>query len=151
MKKKILLILSLFVALAMSAQDEILQKYTEQGDVNTIYVSKGMLSQIPLDQFDVPGLKELVGKIDHMKILVSRGDNMGKKMGTKLPKQLASKGYVTRFDKTQDGKQVRIMQMPKDPTHIAIIVYAKPQATVVSMKGDFSEASINSLLPTTGE
>lgn len=147
MRKMMLLMSALFVALTMSAQDEFLQKYTEMGDVNTIYVSKGMLSKVPMDQFDVPGMADILGKIDHMKILVSRGEEAGKKMGTKLPKQLAKNGYVTRLDTTKEGRQICIMQQEKDPSWVAIIVYEKPQATVVSMKGDFSESTLHNLLP----
>ena len=77
------LVLTLFVLIAtltMSAQDEILQKYSDMGDMNTTVVTKNMLERVPLDQFDIPGLSQMIQRIESLKILVSRGDNAGKKL-----------------------------------------------------------------------
>ena len=146
----------LVATLTMSAQDEVLQKYTEMGDVNTTYVSKGMLEQVPLDQFNVPGLQEMASRIDAITILVSRGDKAGKEMGTKLPKQLMGKGFEERYSGDQPdpsdptGKKrlhVRMFQSKKDPSCVVMVMYNKPHATVVSMKGDFRTVPVHTLLP----
>lgn len=138
--KKLMTMLSVFaMSLMAQAQDEVLQKYTEMGDVNTSYVSKRMLSELPAKAFDVPGLSGIVDKIEHMKVLVSRGDKAGKQMGTKLPKQLESVGFKPVVNTVEGGQNIQVLQSKKDPTLVVVIVYAKPQATVVSMKGDFSD------------
>lgn len=124
---------------ALWAQDEVLQKYTEMGDVNTTYVSKGMLSSVPLEQFNVPGLAEMAGRIESMKVLVSRGDKAGKMMGNKLPKQLESRGFDVKLRTRQDGKDVTMLQSRRDPRRVVMVVYDKPHATVVSMVGDFQK------------
>ena len=129
------LVLTLFVLIAtltMSAQDEILQKYSDMGDMNTTVVTKNMLERVPLDQFDIPGLSQMIQRIESLKILVSRGDNAGKKLGTKLPGQLSGKGFK---------------QSKKDPTRVVMVFYQKPQAMAVSMKGDFSnlEADLDAI------
>ena len=87
----------------MSAQDEILQKYSDMGDMNTTVVTKNMLERVPLDQFDIPGLSQMIQRIESLKILVSRGDNAGKKLGTKLPGQLSGKGFKTVLSTKKDG------------------------------------------------
>ena len=156
MKRFFLTWVVLFATLAMSAQDEVLRKYTENDDVNTIYVSKGMLEQVPIDQFNVPGLTEMASRIEHMTILVSRGDKAGKEMGTKLPKQLMSEGFEERYSGDQPdpsdptGKKrlhVRMLQSEKDPSRVVMVMYDKPHATVVSMKGDFITVPVHTLLP----
>ena len=101
MKRFFLMSLALVATLVAGAQDEVLQKYTEMGDVNTTYVSKGMLEQVSLDQFNVPGLQDMVSHIEAMTILVSRGDKAGKEMGNKLPKQLMGKGFEERYSGDQ--------------------------------------------------
>ena len=136
------LVLTLFVLLAtltMSAQDEVLEKYSKMGDMNTTFVTKNMLETLPLDQFDVPGLSQMVERIESIKILVSRGDNAGKKMGTKLPGQLSGKGFKTVLSTKKDGKDITVMQSKKDPSRVVMLVYQKPQAIAVSMQGDFSD------------
>lgn len=135
------LVLTLFVLLAtltMSAQDEVLEKYSQMGDMNTTFVTKNMLESLPLDQFDVPGLSQMVERIESIKILVSRGDNAGKKMGTKLPGQLSGKGFKTVLSTKKDGRDITVMQSKKDPSRVVMLVYKKPQAIAVSMQGDFS-------------
>lgn len=136
------LVLTLFVLLAtltMSAQDEVLEKYSKMGDMNTTFVTKNMLESLPLDQFDVPGLSQMVERIESIKILVSRGDNAGKKMGTKLPGQLSGKGFKIVLSTKKDGKDITVMQSKKDPSRVVMLVYQKPQAIAVSMQGDFSD------------
>ena len=135
------LVLTLFVLLAtltMSAQDEVLEKYSQMGDMNTTFVTKNMLESLPLDQFDVPGLSQMVERIESIKILVSRGDKAGKKMGTKLPGQLSGKGFKTVLSTKKDGKDFTVMQSKKDPSRVVMLVYQKPQAIAVSMQGDYS-------------
>jgi hypothetical protein len=122
----------------MSAQDEVLEKYSQMGDMNTTFVTKNMLDSLPLDQFDVPGLSQMVERIESIKILVSRGDNAGKKMGTKLPGQLSGKGFKTVLSTKKDGRDITVMQSKKDPSRVVMLVYKKPQAIAVSMQGDFS-------------
>lgn len=108
------------------------------GDMNTTFVTKNMLESLPLDQFDVPGLSQMVERIESIKILVSRGDKAGKKMGTKLPGQLSGKGFKTVLSTKKDGKDFTVMQSKKDPSRVVMLVYQKPQAIAVSMQGDFS-------------
>ena len=129
----------LFAALTMSAQDDVFEKYSAMGDMNTTYVTKNMLERVPLDQFDVPGLAQMVERIENMKILVSRGDKAGKKLGTKLPAQLSGKGFKTVLSTKDDGRDVTVMQSKKDPSRVVMVVYKKPQAIAVSFKGDFSD------------
>lgn len=129
----------LFAALTMSAQDDVFEKYSAMGDMNTTYVTKNMLERVPLDQFDVPGLAQMVERIENMKILVSRGDKAGKKLGTKLPTQLSGKGFKTVLSTKDDGRDVTVMQSKKDPSRVVMVVYKKPQAIAVSLKGDFSD------------
>ena len=156
MKRFFLISLALVATLVAGAQDEVLQKYTEMGDVNTTYVSKGMLEQVSLDQFNVPGLQDMVSRIEAMTILVSRGDKAGKEMGNKLPKQLMGKGFEERYSGDQpdpsdpEGKKrihVRMLQSKKDPSRVVMVMYKKPQATVVSMRGDFGTVPVHLLLP----
>lgn len=144
------LVLTLFVLIAtltMSAQDEILQKYSDMGDMNTTVVTKNMLERVPLDQFDIPGLSQMIQRIESLKILVSRGDNAGKKLGTKLPGQLSGKGFKTVLTTKKDGRNITVMQSKKDPTRVVMVFYQKPQAMAVSMKGDFSnlEADLDAI------
>ena len=129
----------LFAALTMSAQDDVFEKYSAMGDMNTTYVTKNMLERVPLDQFDVPGLAQMVERIENMKILVSRGDKAGKKLGTKLTAQLSGKGFKTVLSTKDDGRDVTVMQSKKDPSRVVMVVYKKPQAIAVSLTGDFSD------------
>ncbi|MCR5044049.1 MAG: DUF4252 domain-containing protein [Bacteroidaceae bacterium] len=139
MNRLIMTMAVLFAALTMSAQDDVFEKYSAMGDMNTTYVTKNMLERVPLDQFDVPGLAQMVERIENMKILVSRGDKAGKKLGTKLPAQLSGKGFKTVLSTKDDGRDVTVMQSKKDPTRVVMVVYKKPQAIAVSLKGDFSD------------
>jgi len=139
MNRLIMTMAVLFAALTMSAQDDVFEKYSAMGDMNTTYVTKNMLERVPLDQFDVPGLAQMVERIENMKILVSRGDKAGKKLGTKLPAQLSGKGFKTVLSTKNDGRDVTVMQSKKDPSRVVMVVYKKPQAIAVSLKGDFSD------------
>ena len=138
MNRLIMTMAVLFAAMTMSAQDDVFEKYSAMGDMNTTYVTKNMLERVPLDQFDVPGLAQMVERIENMKILVSRGDKAGKKLGTKLPAQLSGKGFKTVLSTKDDGRDVTVMQSKKDPSRVVMVVYKKPQAIAVSLKGDFS-------------
>ncbi|MBR4365423.1 MAG: DUF4252 domain-containing protein [Bacteroidaceae bacterium] len=138
MNRFVLTLIVLFATLTMNAQDEILQKYSEMGDMNTTVVTKNMLSRVPLDQFDMPGLSQMIQRIESIMILVSRGDKAGKKLGTKLPKQLSGKGFKTVLNTKQDGRDLTVMQSKKDPSRVVMVMYQKPQAMAVSMQGDFT-------------
>lgn len=138
MNRFVLTLIVLFATLTMNAQDEILQKYSEMGDMNTTVVTKNMLSRVPLDQFDMPGLSQMIQRIESIMILVSRGDKAGKKLGTKLPKQLSGKGFKTVLNTKQEGRDLTVMQSKKDPSRVVMVMYQKPQAMAVSMQGDFT-------------
>ena len=138
MNRLVMTMAVLFAALTMSAQDDVLEKYSAMGDMNTNYVTRGMLERLPLDQFDVPGLPQMVERIESMKILVSRGDKAGKKLGTKLPGQLYTRGFRNVLSTKKDGRNITVMQSKKDPSRVVMLVYKKPKAIAVSMKGDFS-------------
>ena len=138
MNRLVLILVVLFVTLTTNAQDEIFEKYSAMGDMNTTVVTKNMLERVPLDQFDVPGLSEMIQRIESIQILVSRGDKAGKKLGTKLPAQLSGKGFKTVLNTKKDGRNITVMQSKKDPTRVVMILYQKPQAMAVNMKGDFS-------------
>ena len=120
---------------------------SDMGDMNTTVVTKNMLERVPLDQFDIPGLSQMIQRIESLKILVSRGDNAGKKLGTKLPGQLSGKGFKTVLSTKKDGRNITVMQSKKDPTRVVMVFYQKPQAMAVSMKGDFSnlEADLDAI------
>lgn len=137
MNRLVMTMAVLFAAMTMCAQDDVLEKYSAMGDMNTTYVTKNMLERVPLDQFDVPGLSQMVERIESMKILVSRGDKAGKKLGTKLPGQLYTRGFRNVLSTKKDGRDVTVMQSKKDPSRVVMLVYKKPQAIAVSFKGDF--------------
>ena len=139
MKRFFTILAALLIATGVWAQHELLQKYTEMADVNTTFVTKGRLSQIPLAQLSVPGLDEMVSKIENLTFLVSRGDKMGKTMSTKLPRQLSHRGFETKVFQRQNGKDVTIMQSGTDPRQVVIILYDKPKTIVVSIVGNFED------------
>ena len=145
MKRLILMAVVAVAAMAVQAQDDVLRKYKEMGDVNSTYVSKGMLDSVPLDQLNVPGLSEIISKIENMTLLVSMGDKAGKAMGTKLPGQLMSHGFAERMNRTEGKRSVRVFQSEKDPKRAVMVLYEKPRAVVVSLTGDFSLTELNSL------
>ena len=147
MNKLVLTLVVLFTTLTINAQDEIFEKYSAMGDMNTTVVTKNMLERMPLDQFDVPGLSKMIQRIESIQILVSRGDKAGKKLGTELPGQLSGKGFKTVLNTKRDGRKITVMQSKKDPTRVVMILYQKPQAMAVNMKGDFSnlEADLETL------
>ena len=139
MKKKLMVLAVLMMSLAAQAQEKVLQKYSKLGDVNTVYVSGSMMSQMPLDQLGVPGMANLVSRLESMKVLISRGDKAGKQMGTKLPKQLTANGFELVLNTKKDGHTILVLQSKEDPSSVVTVIYNKPHATVVSMKGDFSD------------
>ena len=146
MKRLLFALCALCVSLCVLAQDEVFRKYTEMGDVNTTYVSRGMLEQVPLDQFNIPGLADIARRIDNMTILVSRGDKAGKEMGNKLPSQLMRRGFEEKLNTKRDGTTVRILQSKRDPSNVVMVFYQKPHASVVRLKGDFS-GGLEGLVP----
>lgn len=143
MKRIVFLISVLFATLTMQAQDQFLQKYTTWGDVNTIHVTKNLMDHFPTEHFSyVPGLSMLLPNMESMTALESRGDEAGKKMGKNIPSQLARRGYETCVDYCQDKQKVTVMRSTENPSNIVLIVYKKPHATVLSMKGRFSDELI---------
>ena len=80
--KAILWMAVFFASLTMQAQDELFRKYTDMDDITTRTVGKESLVNLPLDQFNVPGLKNMVDRIEMMTILISTGNKAGKKLGT---------------------------------------------------------------------
>ena len=143
MNRLILTMAVLFAALTMQAQnealDKVLQKYSENGDINTTVVSKRMLENLPLDQFNVPFLSDIIDRIENMKVLISRGEKAGKALGTKLPGQLSGKGFKTLLSTEKDGSDITVMQSKEDPSSVVILLYKKPQAIAAVLKGEFSD------------
>ena len=137
--KAILWMAVFFASLTMQAQDELFRKYTDMDDITTRTVGKESLANLPLDQFNVPGLKNMVDRIEMMTILISTGNKAGKKLGTALPGQLKGEGFKVMQETKINEQNVTVMQSKKDPSKVAIIVYQKPQATAVYMKGNFED------------
>lgn len=129
----------LFAALMMQAQDEVLRKYEEMDDVNTLFVTKNMLDSVPMEQFDIPGLNQMLQRIQSIKILSSRGGKASKGLGTKVPKKLSGKGFKNMLTTEKQGRDITVLQSKKDPSRVVMVVYQKPQAIVISMQGDFDD------------
>ncbi|MBO4674176.1 MAG: DUF4252 domain-containing protein [Bacteroidaceae bacterium] len=139
MMKVILMIAVLFASMTMQAQDELFRKYTDMDDITTKTVGKASLQNLPFDQINVPGLKNMIDRIEAMTILISTGDRAGKNLGTKLPSQLKGKGFKVMQETKLNGQNVTVLQSKKDPSKVAIIVYQKPHATAVYMEGNFED------------
>ncbi len=135
--KVIFLMAVLFASLTMQAQEEVFLKYTQMDDITTKTVGKESLQKLPFDQINVPGLKNMIDRIEMMTILISTGDKAGKKLGTSLAGQL--KGFVVRHETKVEGSNVTILQSKKDSSKVVIIVYQKPHATAVYLKGNFED------------
>ena len=142
MKKFILFFTLILAASTMQAQDEILQKYTQNGDVSTTVVSKNHLDRLTEEQRNLPGLTAMLDHIDQMTILTARKiTNIAKQMRTKLPKQLASKGYKTRLASKVNGIPVTLLQSTKDPNSAVLIIDGDIDTNAILLTGDFSEAA----------
>ena len=135
--KKVLMLAALLLSLTAQAQESVLQKYKKMGDVDTYVVTRNMMSQLPIDQVTVPGLQDLLRRVDEMTLLLSRGDRAGRLMNNRLVRQMKSAGFDQVFATMRDGHLVRVLQSREDPSRAVMVVYRKPYATVVSMKGDF--------------
>ncbi len=140
MKKKILSFVLLLAAINVSAQEEVLKKYSALGDVNTISVTKGMLASLPVDQTELPLVGKVMSKIENMKILSSDKSKAAKELHTKLPNQLLNKGYEVKFKTKQSkNKELLVLQSETDPNSIVIVNWDKPKTIVVSLHGNFSK------------
>lgn len=137
--KIFLLMAVLFASMTMQAQDELFRKYSDMDDISTKTVGKASLQNLPFDQINVPGLKNMIDRIEVMTILFSTGNKAGKNLGTKLPSQLKGKGFKVMQETKLNGQDVTILQSKKDPSKVAIIVYKKPHATAVYMEGNFED------------
>lgn len=140
MKKLIFMMSVFFATLSASAQDEILQKYTQHGDVSTKTVSKNMFDRLSEEQRNLPGLTAMLDHIDKMTIYSARQiTNIAKQMRTKLPKQLESNGYEKRISTKVNDTPITILQSKKNPNSAILIIDGKPDTNVISLTGDFSE------------
>lgn len=127
----------LLLSLTAQGQESVLQKYKKLGDVNTLVVTRKMMDELPLDQVSVPGLQDMLRRIDEMTLLISRGDRVGRLMSNRLVRQMKAIGFEQVFATVKQGQLVRVLQSKEDPTRAVLVVYQKPHATVISMKGDF--------------
>ncbi|NLV52766.1 MAG: DUF4252 domain-containing protein [Bacteroidales bacterium] len=139
MNRFVLALAVFFASIAIQAQEKIFLKYSEMSDVNTATLGKKSLESMPLDRFDVPGLSQLVSKIEYMRVLTTVGNSVGKKIGTKMAGDLEKIGMEKMFATKKDGKDVTILQNKKEPNNMVIIVYDKPHAIAVHVKGDFAD------------
>lgn len=128
---------ALLLSLTAQAQESVLQKYKRLGDVNTLVVTRKMMSELPLDQVEVPGLRDMLRRIDEMTLLISRGDRAARLMSSRLVRQMKGAGFEQVLETTKAGHLVRVLQSTDDPSRAVLVVYQKPHATVVSMRGDF--------------
>lgn len=139
--KKFILMLSVFLAtLSVSAQDEILQKYTKHGDVTTTSVSKNMLDRLSEEQRNLPGLDAMLEHIDRMTIYSARQiTNIAKQMRTKVPKQLQGDGYEVKVSTKMGDTGVTILRSKKNPQSVVLVIDGKPNTSIISMTGNFPE------------
>ena len=140
MKKLIFMMSVFFATLSASAQDEILQKYTQHGDVSTTTVSQNMLDRLSEEQRNLPGLDAMLEHIDKMTIYSARQiTNIAKQMRTKAPKQLQSNGYEVKVSTKMGDTGVIVLRSKKNLKSVVLVIDGKPNTYIVSMIGNFPE------------
>jgi len=145
MKKAILLTAVMLMTITLCAQEKVFAQYIQNGDVTTSSVSKKHLDRVPQEQIDaIPGLGQLLDKMDKMTILKARSiTNIAKKMFKNIPKQLASEGYKQQFATKQGKEEIVVLQSDKPEGGIVILVKGDPDTNVVFIQGDFTDANFS--------
>lgn len=132
--------LMVVAALGATAQDEVLDRYVDNDEVQKTTVTPDMLDSMPAEamgNLELPVVKMMKDRIKSLRLFSSDKPKAEKQLRVKVPKELEKQGFVTVLQSDMNGSSVRMMRYRDDLTRLVLIVTSGKKTTVVSMKGSF--------------
>lgn len=151
MKMKGLLIAIAFMlsAIAMQAQDKMFERFSNNKDITTVYISKALLSMVP--NMDAGGLnvKNLANKLEKLEIYTSESQSAMKAMVAEAQSMKKNKAYETLMS-VKEKDQVVDFYAQQDSNgkfkDLIMFVNQSDECTVIRIVGNFTMDDIKGVM-----
>lgn len=155
MKIKVLIIGMLFLlsATVVQAQDIMFDKFSNDRNISTVYVSKALLKMMPEMDMGGANVKGLANKLEQIEIYSSENKDAVKMMKLETESMKTNKAYeVLMSVKDGDENVVFYAQKDRDNFKDLIMLVTEPnEFTIIRIVGNFTAEDIQKVIDGKGK
>lgn len=158
MKRKVILLFTLALALSASAQknpiDAMFDKYAGKDGITTVYISSKMFSMMGKVDLEDDELQDVMNNLKSIRILTVDDDELDQKLNffSELAKDLDFGGYEELMVVKESDRDMKFMVKERgDRIEELLMIGGGPgQNVLISIKGDLDLENISSISKTMG-
>ncbi|NDV93728.1 DUF4252 domain-containing protein [Dysgonomonas sp. 521] len=144
LKGLLLMLVFMFSFIAVQAQDKMFERFSNNKDITTVYISKALLSMVPnMAGADMGGVnvKSLANKLEQLEIYTSDSKKAFKEMLSEADAMKKNKAYETLMS-VKDKDQVVNFYAQRDGNgkfkDLIMFVNEESECTVIRIVGNFT-------------
>ncbi|MDR3057292.1 MAG: DUF4252 domain-containing protein [Prevotella sp.] len=151
MKIKGLLIAVVFMlsTVAVQAQDKMFEKFSDNKDITTVYISKALLSMVPNMDAGGVNVKGLANKLEKLEIYTSENKGAMKTMASEAQVMKKNKAYETLMS-VKEKDQIIDFYAQQDSNgkfkDLIMFVNQPDECTVIRIVGSFTMDDIQGVM-----
>lgn len=142
---RLIIVISLFIcAVGMNAQSDFFDKMGMNQDVNSVYISKAMLSMTPNIAMGGANVKDIANKLEQLEIYSSESKEASIMMKKDIEVLARNKTYELLMN-LKDGMQTITFYALKNKDkfrELIMVTKEMDQCVIIRMVGDFTMADI---------
>lgn len=143
--KKLIIVISLLLcAVGMNAQSDFFDKMAGSRNVNSVYISKAMLSMAPNIHLGGANIKDIANKLEQLDIYTSESKESSAMMKKDIEVLARNKTYELLMN-LKDGMQTITFYALKNKDkfrELIMVTKETDQCVIIRMVGDFTMADI---------
>lgn len=143
-QKLIIIISLLFCAVGMNAQSDFFDKMGNNRNVNSVYISKAMLSMTPNINMGGANIKDIANKLEQLEIYTSESKEASTMMKKDIEILARNKTYELLMNLKDGMHTITFYALKNKDKFKELIMVTKEidQCIVIRMVGDFTMADI---------
>jgi len=155
LKGLLMALVFMFSLMAVQAQDKMFEKFSNNKDITTVYISKALLSMVP-NVTDMGGVnvKGLAQKLEKLEVYTSESKGALKLMTSEAEAMKKNKAYETLMS-VKDKEQVVNFYAQKDGNDkfkdLIMFVNEENECTIVRIVGSFTMEDIQKVMDKTNK
>lgn len=146
MKRLIILFFALPICLLSNAQDELFKKYENTKGVETVYISKSLLSMMPNMEMGNVKIGKVAGKMDRIQVLNCEKPALIKGISEYAISLYRRGGYEEMMRTNDDGEKTYIYQKQRGKKNEFVILnIEKDELNIVNLLGTMTMKEIKEI------
>lgn len=139
----------MFSLIAIQAQDKMFERFSNNKDITTVYISKALLSMVPNMETGGVNVKGLANKLEQLEIYTSENKNSIKQMVLEAESLKKNKAFESLMS-VKESDQVINFYAQKDGNNkfkdLIMVINESAECTIIRIVGSFTMEDIKKVM-----